>query len=929
MKTHSTLRLVLLAGCAMACPLPAHAASYLAQGQAAIASGDLRTAQIDLRNAVKDAPRDASAHFYLAQVDRQFGDAAGAEKEARAARDLGYDPRAATALLLRAYLEQGKNRELLQDFPAEGAAPELAGEILAARGLAEQALGHADAAQADVTRALAADPHGVSPLLASAQLASAHNDAAGARKALDAALAIDPHSADALLRKGELLSATRDTAAAITTLDAAVAAAPADYSIRLARAGVYVATGQDVPAKADVDATLKQLPGSAMAIYLQAVLFTRAQDYKAANADLQRLSPVIARFPGAYFFQAVVKDHLGEDAEAVDAARKYAARNPGDARGAELLATIELKAKRPAAAIEALQKFLAAGGTATAGVYELLGNAYNLTGQPGLAAQNYQQAVKLAPDNPALLSRLGASRLAAGDPNAAVGDLQRSVALDPKAAGSGPMLVVAALAAGDLDAAARELAVLRQQQGASVEVLGLSGTLQLARLDLAGAREDFLAVLHQQPNDTAAVLNLARIDALEGHPDAALRRLSDVLAHDPTNATALGSYTNAMLAAGKPAEAIGAMERAHAAAPANLRVTTVLADLYLRNNAAAKALALATPSDAPGAAAPSSADRVALLAIKAAAQRALGQTDAAIATYREILNDSPAAVGARMQLAQMLIAAKDPDGAKRVIDNGLADDPANYTLMEADVGLALRAGGLPVALARAAELAKDPAHQPAAYALAGDLELSQHHNDAAATDYATALRQTPSALLAIRLANALNAAGNQTGAAQALRDWLRHEPDNITVLSALASLEIGLQQDDAAEAHLRSILAKQPNDAVALNNLAWLEQKKGAATAQPLAQRAYLLAPGAQTADTYGWILTEQGAAARGVPLLRQATQQMPNDPTMAYHLAVALADTGDRAAALKLLTPVVAKAQDFADKPAAMKLFATLSASQ
>jgi putative PEP-CTERM system TPR-repeat lipoprotein len=818
---------------------------------------------------------------------------------------------------------------LLKDFPAEGAAPALAGEVLAARGLAEQTLGHTDAAQAEVTRALAADPHGVAPLLASAQLAISRNDAAGARKALDAALAIDPHSADALLRKGELLSATRDNAAAITTLDAAVAAAPADYSIRLARAGIYVSSGQDALAKTDVDATLKQLPGSAMAIYLQAVLLTRAQDYKAADADLQRLSPVIGGFPSAYFFQAVVKDHLGEDAEAVDAARKYAARNPADPRGAELLATIELKAKRPASAIEALQKFLAAGGTATAGVYELLGNAYGLTGQPGLAAQSYQQAVKLAPDNPALLSRLGASRLAAGDPNAAVGDLQRSIQLDPKASGNGRMLVVAALAAGDLDAAAQELTVLRQQQGTSAEVLGLSGTLQLARLDLAGARADFLAVLHQQPNDTAAMLNLARIDSLEGHPEAALQRLSEVLAHDPTNAIALGSYTSAMLASGKPADAIAAMERAHAAAPANLRLTTVLADLYLRSNAAAKALALATPAGAPGAAAPSSADRVTLLAIKAAAQRALGQNDAAIATYREILNDAPAAVGARMQLAQMLLAAKDTDGAKRTIDNGIADDPSNYTLLEADVGLALRSGGLPVALARATELAKDPAHQPAAYALTGDLELSQHHNDAAVAAYTAALQQAPSALLAMRLATALNAAGNQAGAAQALRDWLRREPDNVTVLSALASLEIGLHQDDAAETHLRSVLAKQPNDATALNNLAWLAQKKGAATAQPLAQRAYLLAPGAQTADTYGWILTEQGAAARGLPLLRQATQQMPGDPTMAYHLAVALADTGDRAAALKLLTPVVAKAQDFADKQAAMKLFTTLSAGQ
>ena len=134
-------------------------------------------------------------------------------------------------------------------------------------------------------------------------------------------------------------------------------------------------------------------------------------------------------------------------------------------------------------------------------------------------------------------------------------------------------------------------------------------------------------------------------------------------------------------------------------------------------------------------------------------------------------------------------------------------------------------------------------------------------------------------------------------------------------------MEITAGLYDQAETHLNAVLAKNPRQGDALNNLAWLYQKRGDPRAEATAQRAYLLAPGPESADTLGWILTSGGAPARGEVLLRIAGSQQPADPRIQYHLAVALNDTGKKADAVKVLQGVVAAKGDFDEKTQAQKL--------
>jgi hypothetical protein len=80
-------------------PLAGHSTDYMAKARNALQKLDLKTAQIELRNAVRADPQNARARFLLARVQLQLGDPVAAEEQARQAQVRGYDPVLTTPLI--------------------------------------------------------------------------------------------------------------------------------------------------------------------------------------------------------------------------------------------------------------------------------------------------------------------------------------------------------------------------------------------------------------------------------------------------------------------------------------------------------------------------------------------------------------------------------------------------------------------------------------------------------------------------------------------------------------------------------------------------------------------------------------------------------------------------------------------------------------
>ena len=79
----------------------------LARGLAALAKDDMRSARVELMNAIKGNPRNAEARAAQARVLVELGDGAGAQAEAERARALGQAAAATRAVMAQALFLQG------------------------------------------------------------------------------------------------------------------------------------------------------------------------------------------------------------------------------------------------------------------------------------------------------------------------------------------------------------------------------------------------------------------------------------------------------------------------------------------------------------------------------------------------------------------------------------------------------------------------------------------------------------------------------------------------------------------------------------------------------------------------------------------------------------------------------------------------------
>jgi predicted Zn-dependent protease len=142
----------------------------------------------------------------------------------------------------------------------------------------------------------------------------------------------------------------------------------------------------------------------------------------------------------------------------------------------------------------------------------------------------------------------------------------------------------------------------------------------------------------------------------------------------------------------------------------------------------------------------------------------------------------------------------------------------------------------------------------------------------------------------------------------------------------LAQQSQGRKEYAAAASGYKAVLAQDPDNAVALNNLAWILADAKDPSAREYAERAYSVAPlDPNVVDTLGWTLVRTGDPTRGLQLLRMASALAPGQNEIRLHLAQALAQSGDKAGARREAEPLTKLDAASPIRAEAEKLLATL----
>jgi tetratricopeptide (TPR) repeat protein len=537
----------------------------IARAEKQIAAADYSSARIGLWKALRDQPENAHAHFLLAEVALQLGDAAGASDELGRALELGTPPSVTADLRARADLALGRYTSLLERIDSgQLALPEPGRSIYRGDALREL---HRDAdSLAAYQAALAADPRSEEASAGVAEAYAALGQLESALAQLDAAIAQKPDFALAWLLRGNMLARRGQFAQAQEALRKALDHAagqltpPQRERLLVTLAETQMARG-DVAAAAAAQAQLEQLsPNSTMALFVAARVAVAREDYSAATSVLQQLLTAAPNFLPARFLLGRCLLVEGNLEQAGQELAKVVQENPANSEARKFLAQVWLRQQRPEAAMRVLIPGME-GTPSDTPLRMLMHSAESQLAADPAGLAFLEQSVDTHPDNDDLKLSLAAAYLRTDQETKAIEVLNRTsgasrlalarlylrqgrsreaeqiiVQVIVATAGRADLLNLVGLLYLEAAHYEQALAQLRAAADREPDNAGYWSNVAQAQLALqqpAAARESLGRALAIHPDWPPAVAFAAILDLSAGQPDAALARVLELKRKHP------------------------------------------------------------------------------------------------------------------------------------------------------------------------------------------------------------------------------------------------------------------------------------------------------------------------------------------------------------------------------------------------------------
>lgn len=862
-----------------------------------LAKKDSKAAVIQLKNALQQNPNLAEARFLLGSTLLENGDLAGAEVELRKALELKHPADATVPLLARAMLASGQAKKLTDEF---GKTKLTSGEPLAALNTtlsaAYESLGNRDAARKLLTEALAANPNYVPARLADIRQTAANKDLAGARSKLDTLLSENPSNPEALLIKGNLLEFDGDASGALALYQKAIEAKPSYMNAHSAAIASLLRAEKTDEAAKQLDA-LKKIAAKHPQVYLlDAQVNYQRKDYKTARESAQQLLRISPNNPLSLQMAGAIEYQLRSYLQAETYLAKALQSAPGLRLARRLLVSSHLRTGQPGKALETLQPLLANIDQDSA-LLALAGEAYLQQGDAKKAADYFAKASKLEPENAAKKTSLALAHMAQGNAEYAFQELEQ-ISVSDKGITADLALISAHLRNNQLDKALKAIDALEIKQPNNPATHNLKARALLAKKDMAGARQSFEKAVSINPAFFPAVASLATLDVLDKKPDEARKRFEAVIGADPKNIQALLALAELKAANGGNVDEVSALiGKAITAAPDQPVPRLALVQYFLKLKENKKALTAANE------AASAIQDKPEILDALGRTQQLAGDLNQAQVTYGKLATLQPASPLPLLRLSEIQFANKNKEDGIKNLKKALEIKPDIVEAQRALIMLAMESKNTTGALDIARTVQKQRPKEAIGYLLEGDIHALGKAWPAAINIFRSGLKQVAAPDLAIKLHGSLIASGNPAEAEKNAKAWLKEHPKDVAFRMYLGDRASGQKNYTQAASYYQTALSLQPNNALILNNLAWVLGQTKSPKALEYAEKANQLAPNQPAfMDTQAMLLADKGDTTKALELLNKAIATAPQASGIQLNLAKVLISAGKKDEARKEL---------------------------
>lgn len=823
---------------------------------------DAPAAVIQLKNALQAQPDSARARFLLGQALEATRDFSGAETEYKKAQELGYAPDEVLPRLANALLVQGQYRKLTTEYDGQQLTSPLGqASLKTVMALAWQRQGHADKFQTYIDEALKAQPDYAPALVELARTRAASGDTTGALALLDKVPAHSSVEHEVLKLRGDIvLVGQRD-------MDAALALYQASFKANPGYIEGYASTIQllSMQEKADaanevLQALVKVAPGHPQTLYLQANQAYVKNDFKTAQQHVQKLLRLTPDNARALELAGMTEFRLDSYAQAeafLSKALQLSPRLPLARRG---LVLTYARTGRLDKALATLPSDLE--NTQDPAMLAIAGQVHMLSGEADRAQHYFSKASSLDPKDPIKRTSLAVSRLMSGQTESAFGELQDIAASDSSVVADMALINVL-LQKQEPKRALEAINALEKKRPPDVVSHFLRGRALLLQDDTAGARKAMERALEINPQFFPAIEVLARLDNADKRPDDARARIEAAIQQQPNNVQAHLALVNLRAANGADkAELTRLLRKAVEVAPGEPAPHLLLVDHYLRSNELKDALMAAQQGVAavPG--------NALMLDALGRAQSANGDHNQAQSTFSRIATLQPRSPQPYLRMATAHLAQGNRIAASQSFRKALEIQPDLLQAQQGLVSLEMAARKPNDALTISRTVQKQRPKEAVGYLLEGDIHAISKSWDKAIGAFRTGLKQVHSPELALRLYAALESAGKKSEADQWAAEWQRTQPQDANFLFYLGSKSLARNDLPKALGQFERVTTLQPNNAAALNNLAWLKGRLGREGALADIERANTLVPNQPAfMDTWAMLLSEANQHEKAIEL--------------------------------------------------------------
>lgn len=429
-------------------------------------------------------------------------------------------------------------------------------------------------------------------------------------------------------------------------------------------------------------------------------------------------------------------------------------------------------------------------------------------------------------------------------------------------------------------------------------------------------------------------LKMAEVLATEGSRDEAEKIVARLLKDDSKDAEALALQATLMLAGGDPQQvkpAIAKLEPLIAKMPRNATLHFNLGRAYMaagdsrareqfeialrldpRHVAAKLALAALSLTQGQSGAASQAASEVlaedptnpSARLIRARALAKMGELEKACGDLAALLQMEPTSKDGRAELAELNLRehrfADAEDGFRALIRADDARGAPGFLRTE------IAEGKIDPAVQFASELVKHSPERADLRRLFANTLISGGHYVAAAVQFQVLVSQNPkSPVLYLELGETKLRAADVPGALAAFQTARQLAPADPRPVLDLALLYDRTGRSEQARKDYETVIQLQPENATALNNLAYLEAEEGVDLDQALAhaERARRKMPDdLDVEDTLALVYLRKNLTNDGIRMLRELVSRKPESAPFHLHLALALYQKGDRPSAKREL---------------------------